>query len=259
MYKNARGVILAGGNGLRLRPLTEVTNKHLLPVFDLPMVMHPINTLKSIGIKHICIVTSAEYIANFMGYLRDGEKFGVRFTYKVQEKPRGIADALLQARDFFNNEDKVVAILGDNIFERVVAPKIALNDDFSYLFLKEVRGLNRRRFGIASLDKNGKVVRIDEKPQKPDSNYAVTGLYIYPNDVFNIIGHLKPSSRGELEITDVNNHYLKEKKLKIIKIKGFWIDAGTQESLLEASVLRAKEIDLAMFNKIKKEIFKKRN
>jgi len=231
-----KGVILAGGEGTRLKPLTQVTNKHLLPVFDKPMIVHPLEILKSIGVKEVCVVTGGDYIADFMRFLGSGVNFGVRFTYKIQDGPKGIAHALLQAEDFFKN-DKVVAVLGDNIFEKVDRPESALNDDYAYVLLKEVR--NPQRFGVAVFDGNGDIVGIEEKPKEPKSNFAVTGLYIYPNDVFSFIKNLSPSERGELEITDVHNWYLKQGRLKAIKVHGFWSDAGTFESMLRATMLMA--------------------
>ena len=231
-----RGVILAGGQGTRLRPLTLVTNKHLLPVYDKPMIVHPLETLKSLGIKDILIVTGGEYMADFMRFLGSGEKFGVRLTYKIQDKPLGIAHALLQAEDFLRGEKKVVAILGDNIFERIEIDDDLLNDeDNAIIFLKEVE--HPERFGTAVFDSNGKLIAIEEKPKVPKSKYAVTGLYIYPNDVFDFIKTLKPSARGELEITDVNNWYLKQGRLKYVIVKGFWTDAGTFPTLLRANIL----------------------
>jgi len=232
-----KGVILAGGEGTRLRPLTLVTNKHLLPVFDRPMIVHPLETLKEMGVNDICIVTGGEYIADFMRFLGSGEKLGVKLTYKVQDKPLGIAHALLQAKDFFGKE-KVIAIVGDNIFEKVTLPKEAFEDNNGYIFIKDVQ--NPQRFGVAVFDKNGNLVSIEEKPKEPKSNYAQTGLFIYPNDVFEFIKTLEPSARNELEITDVNNWYVKQKRMKTIKIDGFWSDAGTFESLLKSSLLRAK-------------------
>lgn len=231
-----KGVILAGGVGTRLRPLTEVTNKHLLPVFDQPMIVHPLNTLKQMGIDEVCVVTGGEYMADFMRFLGSGVRFGVRLTYKIQDGPLGIAHALLQAEDFFGRE-KVVSILGDNIFERVDVPKEAFEDDNAYVFLKEVT--NPERFGVVVFDENNRIVKIEEKPKQPKSNFVVTGLYIYPNDVFSFIKTLSPSTRGELEITDVNNWYLKQGRLKAVKLEGYWSDAGSFSSLLKASLLRA--------------------
>jgi glucose-1-phosphate thymidylyltransferase len=242
-----KGVILAGGTGTRLKPLTDVTNKHLLPVFDKPMIVHPLETLKQIGIDEICIVTGGEYIADFMRFLGSGSNFGVRFTYKIQDGPKGIAHALLQSEDFFKDQ-KVIAILGDNIFEKVDVPKEALEDDNAYVFLKEVK--NPQRFGVAVFDGNGNVTYIEEKPKEPKSNFVVTGLYIYPNDVFNFIKTLKPSQRGELEITDVNNWYLNQGRLKAIKLEGYWSDAGTFSSWLKANILRASLVNPQILNHV---------
>jgi glucose-1-phosphate thymidylyltransferase len=200
------------------------------------MILHPLETLKNIGVTDICIVTGGEYMADFMRFLGSGASLGVKLTYKIQDGPLGIAHALLQAEDFFNKE-KVVAILGDNIFERAEVPKEALKDDFAYIFLKSVK--SPERFGVAVFDENNNLIAIEEKPKIPKSSFAVTGLYIYPNDVFDLIKGLKPSARGELEITDVNNYYLKNERLKWINVEGFWTDAGTFSSLLKANILRA--------------------
>jgi glucose-1-phosphate thymidylyltransferase len=242
-----KGVILAGGIGTRLRPLTEVTNKHLLPVFDQPMVVHPLNTLKQIGIDEVCVVTGGEYMADFMRFLGSGTRFGVKLTYKIQDGPLGIAHALLQAEDFFEKE-KVVAILGDNIFEKVEVSKEAFEDDFAYIFLKEIK--NPQRFGVVVFDENGNIIEIEEKPKLPKSNFVVTGLYIYPNDVFDFIKTLKPGARGELEITDVNNWYLKQGRLKAIKLKGYWSDAGSFTSWLKANLLRAALVNSVVLDHV---------
>ena len=212
-----KGVILAGGDGTRLRPLTFVTNKHLLPVFDKPMIVHPLESLKGVGIKDICIVTGSEHIADFMRFLGSGERFNVSTTYKIQDKPMGIAHALLLSKEFFGH-GKVTAILGDNIFEKLHVPKEAFTDDNAYICIKAVD--DPQRFGVAELDASGNVVGIEEKPKIPKSDYAVVGFYIYPNDVFEFIMGLKPSQRGELEITDVNNHYLKQHRLKVLRLDG---------------------------------------
>ncbi len=231
-----KGVILAGGEGTRLRPLTLVTNKHLLPVYDKPMIIHPLETLKSLGIKDICIVTGGEYMADFMRFLGSGKDFGVNFTYKIQDSPMGIAHALLQAEDFAKGEKKIAVILGDNIFEKVeLGNDFDEDDNNAIIFLKEVE--HPERFGVAVFDSNGKLIEIEEKPKFPKSKFAVTGLYIYPTDVFDFIKTLKPSARGELEITDVNNWYLKQGRLKYVIVKGFWSDAGTFPSLLRANLL----------------------
>lgn len=247
-----KGVILAGGKGTRLKPLTDVTNKHLLPIFDKPMILHPLETLKQMGIKDICIVTGGEYMADFMRFLGSGANFGVRLTYKIQDDPLGIAHALLQAEDFFDKE-KVVAILGDNLFERVEVPKEAFEDDYAYIFIKEMD--KPERFGVPVFDENGNIIAIEEKPKIPKSRYAVTGLYIYPNDVFDFIKTLKPSARGELEITDVNNWYLRQRRLKAIKLKGYWTDAGTFSSWLKANILRAALVQPTLLNHVNLEKF----
>ncbi|MBI4015727.1 MAG: NTP transferase domain-containing protein [Candidatus Aenigmarchaeota archaeon] len=231
-----KGVILAGGEGTRLRPLTLVTNKHLLPVFDRPMIIHPLETLKSIGANDICIITGGEYMADFMRFLGSGSDLGVNLTYKIQDGALGIAHALLQTENFSNN-GKIITILGDNIFEWVSIPPEAFTDDNAYIFLKEMK--KPQRFGVPVFDSSGNILKIEEKPAQPKSNFAVTGLYIYPADVFDFIKTLKPSGRGELEITDVNNWYLKQGRLKAIKVDGFWSDSGTLDSLLRATLLRA--------------------
>jgi len=238
-----KGVVLAGGEGKRLRPLTAITNKHLLPVFDKPMILYPIETLRDMGINDICIVTGGENIGDFMKFLGSGASFGVKLTYKIQDSPLGIAHALLQAEEFFKDE-KVVVILGDNIFEKVDVPPEAINDNNAYIFLKQIP--DPQRFGVPVFDGNRNIVDIEEKPTDPKSEYAVTGLYIYPPSVFEFMKTLKPSGRGELEITDVNNWYIKQNKLKSIKLDGFWSDAGTFKSLLRATVLHAKKSGLEL-------------
>lgn len=248
-----KGAILAAGRGTRLRPLTEVTNKILLPVFDQPMIIGPINTLKALGVEDICIVTSKEHLSSFMKFLGDGSTFDVRFTYVVQDRPLGIAHALLQAEDFFKGS-KVIATLGDNIFENVSVDKSALSDGFAYVFIKDVE--HPQRFGVAEMDANGHVTRITEKPKQPKTRHAVTGLYIYPGDVFSFIRGMEPSGRGELEITDVNNHYIKSGRLRACKVPGYWLDTGTFESLLKASILRALESDRSMFDGIDRKALK---
>ena len=237
MNEKIKGIILAGGTGSRLYPLTKVTNKHLLPVYNKPMVFYPLETLKSLGIKDICIVSGGDHIADFIRLLGSGSEFGVTLTYKVQDGPKGIAHALLQAEKFVKNDEKVAVILGDNIFEKVEAQPEALSDNNAYIYIKEVE--DPERFGVVKFNEN-EISEIIEKPKEPPSKFAVTGLYIYPSDVFDFIKTLKPSQRGELEITDVNNWYLKQGRLKAIKIDGFWSDAGTFESLLKATLFVAE-------------------
>lgn len=234
-----KGIVLAGGEGRRLRPLTEVTNKHLLPVFDRPMILHPIEALKGMGVNEICLVTGGENIGDFMKFLGSGASFDIKLTYKIQDGPQGIAHALLQAEDFFDKDEKVVVILGDNIFEKVEIPPEAMKDGNAYIFVKEVK--SPQRFGVPVFGNDNNVIAIEEKPESPKSNYAVVGLYIYPPDVFEFVKTLRPSGRGELEITDVNNWYIQQNKLKSVKLDGFWSDAGTFESLFRANLLRAKQ------------------
>jgi len=234
-----KGIILAGGFGTRLRPITLVTNKHLLPIFQKPMVYYPIETLKEAGVTDILIVTGGENIGDFLRLLGSGRDFGCNFTYKCQDEAGGIAQALGLARDFIG-EDNCIVILGDNIIEDNIKEEVDNFEKGAKIFLKEVP--DPHRFGVPEL--NGNEVRsIEEKPKYPKSNYAVTGIYMYDNSVFDIIRALRPSHRGELEITDVNNDYINKNQMKACFLKGYWTDAGTFESLHKASVLaREKEI-----------------
>lgn len=229
-----KGVILAGGLGTRLKPLTLITNKHLLPIYDKPMILYPLETLKNSGIKEIMIVCGKEHGGDFMNLLGSGKEFGVRLSYALQDKNNGgIADALSYAEDFADNGD-IAVILGDNIFENNFKKEIKNFVDGAMIFLKKVN--NPERFGVAVFDKSGeKIIKIEEKPKRPRSNYIQTGFYIFDSKVFEIIKHLEPSWRGELEITDVVNTYLKRGELNFIIIKGFWSDAGTFNSLLSAA------------------------
>ncbi len=239
MNEKIKGVVLAGGTGSRLYPLTKVTNKHLLPVYNKPMILYPLETLKSLGIDDICIVSGGEQIADFMRFLGSGAEFATRLTHKVQDGPKGIAHALLQAEGFAKNDEKVAVILGDNIFEKVEALPEVFSDSNAYIYIKEVE--DPERFGVVKFNENKEIAGIIEKPKEPPSKFAVTGLYIYPSDIFDFIKTLKPSQRGELEITDVNNWYLKQGRLKAIFIDGFWSDAGTFTSLLNATLFAAKQ------------------
>ncbi len=239
MNEKIKGVVLAGGTGSRLYPLTKVTNKHLLPVYNKPMILYPLETLKSMGINEVSIVSGGEHIADFMRFFGSGSEFGINLTYRVQDGPRGIAHALLQAEGFVKNDEKVAVILGDNIFEKVEAPSEAFSDNNAYIYIKEVE--DPERFGVVKFNENNEITSIVEKPKEPPSKFAVTGLYIYPSDVFDFVKTLKPSQRGELEITDVNNWYLKQGRLKAIPIGGFWSDAGTFTSLLNATLFAAKQ------------------
>jgi|SRR3989344_8888445 len=228
-----KGIILAGGTGSRMLPCTKVTNKHLLPVYDKPMIYYPLQTLIDAGIKEILIVSGPGHAGDFLNLLGSGKEFGVRLTFEIQDEAGGIAQALGLAEKFAG-KDPVTVILGDNIFEDDMKSHIQSFSGGAKIFLKEVH--DPERFGVAEL-KGEKVLGIEEKPKKPKSNWAVTGLYIYDNDVFKIIKTLKPSGRGELEITDVNNYYVKKGTMHAAVFKGFWSDAGTFDSLLRASQL----------------------
>lgn len=232
-----KGVILAGGTGSRLYPLTKVTNKHLLPVYDKPMIYYPIETLINAGIKDIMIVSGRGHAGHFLELLGSGADHGVHFTYEIQEKAGGIAQALSLAEDFVDG-DSVTVILGDNIFQDDIKEDIANFNSGAKIFLKKVS--DAHRFGVAEL-KGKKVIGIEEKPKNPKSNFAVTGLYIYDSDVFDAIKTLKPSGRGELEITDVNNYYINKGEMGYGVLEGFWSDAGTFESLLRASILVSRQ------------------
>ncbi len=236
-----KGIILAGGLGTRLMPLTKITNKHLLPVYDKPMIYYPLQTLINAGITDIMIVTGGHYAGDFLQLLGNGSEFGLKhlnYTYQVGEG--GIAAALSLARHFVGN-DKLVVILGDNIIQGNIlkaVQRFEKQKKGAFILLKEVE--DPHRFGCARFE-NGKIVDIIEKPKIPPSNFAVIGIYMYPPDVFDFIGTLKPSDRGELEITDVNNYYVNNGLMEYDILKGWWTDAGTFQSLIKAGNLVAKE------------------
>jgi glucose-1-phosphate thymidylyltransferase len=232
-----KGIILAGGKGSRLFPLTKITNKHLLPIYDQPMIYYPIQALVDAGIRDILIVTGGNYAGDFLQLLGTGRQIGIdNLSYTYQEGEGGIADALRLA-EHFSDGQKVCVILGDNIIEGSIRDAV---NDFekqavgAKILLKEVH--DPERFGVAELH-NNYVVNIVEKPAEPKSNFAVTGIYMYDNSVFDKIKTLEPSSRGELEITDVNNAYIRERTLSYSFLEGWWTDAGTFDSLLRASTL----------------------
>jgi glucose-1-phosphate thymidylyltransferase len=235
-----KGVILAGGLGTRLHPLTKITNKHLLPVYDRPMIHYPIQTLVEAGIKEVLLVTGGNKAGDFLQLLGNGKELGLdylNYTYQLGEG--GIADALSLAEDFADGSP-VIVMLGDNIIEKSVASAVRRfrhQGTGAKILLKEVS--DPQRFGVPHLD-GDRVVRIDEKPSNPASNYAVTGIYMFDATVFDIIKTLKPSGRGELEITDVNNAYIARNEMTWEKLDGWWTDAGTFESLLLASRLVAE-------------------
>ncbi|MCK5660813.1 MAG: NTP transferase domain-containing protein [Methanosarcinales archaeon] len=231
-----KGIILAGGTGSRLYPLTKVTNKHLLPVYDKPMIYYPLQTLIDAGVKDIMIISGRGHAGHFLELLGSGAEFGVHLTYEIQEKACGIAHALGLAEDFADDES-VAVILGDNVFQDNIHDAVESFKSGAMIFLKEVS--DAKRFGVAEV-KGERILSIEEKPAVPKSNLAVTGLYIYDSRVFEITKKLKPSDRGELEITDVNNEYIRMGEMSYAALSGFWSDAGTFESLFRASELVQK-------------------
>jgi glucose-1-phosphate thymidylyltransferase len=234
-----KGIVLAGGSGSRLFPLTKITNKHLLPIFDKPMIYYPIRTLVQAGIKDILLVTGGRNSGDFLRLLANGKEFGLNhLNYTYQEGEGGIADALALAEHFADGE-KICVILGDNIIEGSIAEAVeafARQPRGARILLKEVP--DAERFGVAQLE-DGRIVGIEEKPPRPKSNYAVTGIYLYDGTVFDKVRTLVPSGRGELEITDVNNAYIREGTMTFSFLQGWWTDAGTFESLLRAANLVA--------------------
>lgn len=236
-----KGVILAGGLGTRLSPLTKITNKHLLPIYCKPMIYYPLETLVGAGIEDILIVTGGRHAGEFLRLLGNGAEFGLKhINYTYQEGEGGIAEALRLARHFAG-DDKIVVILGDNIVQKPIKKYV---DEFrqqaagAKILIKKVD--DPGRFGVAEM-KGDRIVSIEEKPKKPKSDFAVTGIYMYDNQVFDIIKNLKPSRRGELEITDVNNAYIKRGELTYGILDGWWTDSGTFDSLLRANDLVAKD------------------
>jgi glucose-1-phosphate thymidylyltransferase len=225
-----KGIILAGGTGSRLYPLTKVTNKHLLPVYDRPMIFYPLQTLLDAGINEIMVVSGKGHAGHFLELLGSGSDWGARFTYEIQDEAGGIAQALGLAEDFADDKD-VAVVLGDNIFQDDVSEAVQAFKVGGHIFLKKVE--DAHRFGVAQIEGDG-VISIEEKPEEPKSDLAVTGLYLYDNEVFEIIRRLKPSGRGELEITDVNNEYIRLGEMSYSLLDGYWSDAGTFESLLRA-------------------------
>ncbi|SRR3989339_345626 len=236
MKPKIKGIILAGGTGSRLYPLTKVTNKHLLPVGRWPMIYHPIKKLTNAGVEEILIVTGVEHMGDIVNLLGSGKEFNCQFTYKVQDEAGGIAQALGLAKNFVGS-DKMIVILGDNIFQDDLTP-------FAEKYLKQTRGAkilikevaDPCRFGVVEM-RGDRIISIEEKPKRPKSKFAVTGIYFYDAEVFNVVKKLKPSGRGELEITDVNRHYAKQGGLTFDIVSGWWTDAGTFESLERATQL----------------------
>jgi len=228
-----KGVILAGGLGTRLYPLTFATNKHLLPVYDQPMVYYPIQTLLKAGIKEIIIVVGGPHAGDFIRVLKNGKDLGLKhLEFAYQEGEGGIADALRLCEDFAAR-DSIAVILGDNCTDANIKKEVQNFRNGAKVFLKAVP--DPERFGVPVFNRNKKIVKIEEKPKKPKSNFSVTGLYLYDKKVFDHIRQIKPSARGELEITDVNNEYIKARKLDWAILDGFWSDAGTFDSLYRTS------------------------
>lgn len=233
-----KGIILAGGKATRLRPLTKITSKQLLPVYDKPMIYYPIETLLKAGITDIMIIVAPDYSGHFLNLLGSGKEFGANFTYEVQEKPNGLAEAFIIGKDFIGNDD-VTMILGDNIFDQDFSKEIMSFKGGAMVFAKKVA--DPERFGVVEFDEKKNAISIEEKPTKPKSNYAVVGLYTYDNRVVKFAENLAPSPRGEIEITDLNNIYLKMNELKVNIFDGLWEDAGTFDSLLRVSNLMAQK------------------
>ena len=232
-----KGIILAGGAGTRLHPLTRVVSKQLLPIYDKPMVFYPLSTLMLAGIREVLIISTPQDLPNFERLLSDGSDLGMKFSYKVQETPNGLAQAFVLGREFIGDDD-VCLVLGDNIFYGADLPKmlrLASADKEPTVFGYRVS--DPERYGVVSFDADGNAESLEEKPANPKSNYAVVGLYFYPNDVVNIAAELKPSARGEYEITDVNREYLSHGRLRVRQMgRGYaWLDTGTHQSLADAT------------------------
>jgi glucose-1-phosphate thymidylyltransferase len=237
-----KGIILAGGSGTRLHPLTKVTSKQLLPVYNQPMVYFPLNTLLRAGIRDILVIVAPEHSGDFVNLLGSGKQFGARFAYEVQDHPEGLAQAFLIAEDFVG-KDSVAMVLGDNIFTYDFGPAVQSFKKGAKVFAKAVH--DPQRFGVIEFGKEGKVLSIEEKPAKPKSNFAQVGFYMFDNRVASFVRSIRPSARGELEIVDLVKCYLEEGSLNAEKLEGDWIDAGTFESLYRASTL-VREKDLGI-------------
>lgn len=237
-----KGIILAGGAGSRLSPLTKVTSKQLIPVYNKPMIYYPLETLMNAGIREILIIVAPDHAGDFLKLLGSGKEFGCKFSYEIQDKPEGLAQAFVIGQNFVGDDD-VTLILGDNLFDDNFSEAIRSFKSGARVFAKEVK--DPERFGVVAFDADHKVTSIVEKPKEPLSNFAVTGLYIYDNTVVEKAKALQPSARGELEITDLNNVYLKEGTLDVAFVSGAWLDTGTFESLYEATTFaRAKALGL---------------
>ena len=229
-----RGIILSGGSATRLRPCTKVTSKQLLPIYNRPMIYYPLNTLIKAGIKEILIIVAPERAGDYLNLLGSGRQFGIKLTYEVQDKPRGLAEAFIIGENFIDNSD-VTMILGDNIFEDDFSEAIRNFKGGAKIFAKQVP--DPERFGVVEINNKMQALSIVEKPTQPKSSLAITGLYIYDHRVVEVAKKVQPSNRGELEIVDLHNWYLERNELEVAMVNGEWIDAGTFDSLLRAQIL----------------------
>lgn len=234
-----KGVVLAGGKATRLRPLTKITSKQLLPVYNKPMIYYPIQTLAKAGISDILIIVAPEYSGQFLNLLGSGSEMGVNLSYEVQDEPRGLADAFIIGENFIG-KDNVAMILGDNIFDHDFTDSVASFKSGARIFAKKVP--DPERSGVVEFDENHKVLSIVEKPEHSKSDYAIVGFYIYDNRVIEYAKSLKPSARGEIEIVDLHNKYLSNGELDVSIIEGMWEDAGTIDSLLRVNNLVAEKV-----------------
>ncbi|MDH3324486.1 MAG: sugar phosphate nucleotidyltransferase [Candidatus Peregrinibacteria bacterium] len=226
-----KGIILAGGSGTRLRPLTKITSKQLLPVYDKPMIYYPLETLIRAGIKDVLVIVSPEHAGDFLNLLGSGSEFGIKIAYEIQDKPEGLAQAFIIGDTFIGNDD-VTLVLGDNIFEDDFSDAIKNFQKGGMIFAREVS--DPHRFGVVEFDENKKAISLEEKPEVPKSNFAQTGLYVCDNSIVEMAKNLAPSPRGELEVTDLMKMYLDQGKLEVGFVQGKWFDCGTHESLFEA-------------------------
>lgn len=244
-----KGLILAGGLATRLRPLTWVTNKHLLPVYDKPMIYYPLASMKKAGIREVLLSSSPDHSSQFETLLKNGEEFDLKLSYAVQKEPGGIAQVIGLAEEF-TDDQKLLVLLGDNIFNHALKPsveRLEKKNKGSIIFGMKMSLSEAKEYGVIEMDKNNRVLSIEEKPQKPKSDIIQTGIYMYDNRVFDFIRTLKPSARGELEVTDLNNCYLKEGTLEC-NLLDWWIDAGTSyDELLRANNLVAEKVKAGKF------------
>lgn len=238
-----KGIILSGGSGTRLRPLTKITSKQLLPIYNRPMIYYPLNTLIKAGIKEILIIVAPERAGDYLNLLGTGKDFGVKFTYEIQDKPAGLPEAFTIGESFIGDDD-VCMILGDNIFEDDFSDEIKNFKKGGKVFAKKV--IDPERFGVVKFDENNSAVEIKEKPQQWISDYAITGLYVYDNRVVQAAKDCQPSERGEFEIVDLHNFYLEKGELEVAMVDGEWLDAGTFESLFRAQELAREKLDKNM-------------